>query len=53
MNNIFSQDLINRTIEYFKEHHNHHITEEQAIEYLNAFSGLFEAFADFLREQEK
>jgi hypothetical protein len=42
----FSDELIERTIRYFKEDHNHIIDRETAIEYLHNLGGLFLAFAE-------
>ncbi len=44
MSFIFSKNLIERTIRYFKEKYNQDISEEVANEYLRSFSGLFLAF---------
>jgi len=41
----YSKELIDRTIEHFAEEHNHHISEEIAIEYLDSMAGLYLAFS--------
>lgn len=43
----FSQNLINETIQCFKEEDNLTITPEQATEYLNGMSSLYLAFTNF------
>jgi hypothetical protein len=42
---VFSQKLINETIQCFKEENNLDISEETANEYLKYFAGLFLAFS--------
>lgn len=43
----FSQNLINETIQCFKEEDNLNITSEQATEYLNGMADLYLAFTNF------
>ena len=40
----YSQNLIDRTVKYFKEKYNHEISDEVANEYLSSLSGFFLAF---------
>lgn len=42
----FSQNLIDRTIAYFKKKYDKDISAEVANEYLRSFAGLFLAFTD-------
>jgi hypothetical protein len=44
MSFIFSKNLTDRTIIYFKEKYNQDISEETANEYLRSLSGFFLAF---------
>ena len=50
---IFSEDLIQETIAYYAEEHDHHISEETAQEYLESMAGLYLAFTNFCRVPEK
>jgi len=43
---VFSQNLIEETIECFKKENNLNISEETANEYLESLAGLYLAFAD-------
>jgi hypothetical protein len=43
---IFSKNLIEKTIQCFKEEDGFDLSPEQANEYLNSLAGLFLAFAD-------
>ncbi len=45
MNN-FSKNLIQETITYFKEKHNHIISEETACDYLDSLAGLYLSFSE-------
>lgn len=44
MHNKYSEELIQKTIKYFAEKHNHYINEETAEEYLTSLSNLFRCF---------
>jgi hypothetical protein len=48
---IFSKDLIDRTIKYFAEVHNHHIDEETVELYLNSLADLFDSYRRMLQEK--
>jgi hypothetical protein len=49
---MFSQDLIERTIEYFKKTYNHEISPETAELYLNALTGLFGSFLNLKKTKD-
>jgi len=48
----YNRELIERIQQYSREHCNHEIPEETAIEYLNALADLYESFLEFA-ENEK
>jgi hypothetical protein len=48
----FSQELISKIIKYFKEKHNHEISEETAIEYLESLARLFNIFRRSISENQ-
>jgi len=43
----FTQELVDRTIKYFKEKYNHDISPEIAEEYLNSLANLYRAISKF------
>ena len=49
----FNQELVARTIKYFKEKYNHDISVETAEEYLNSMADLYSSFIEFLEYNEK
>lgn len=49
---MFSQDLVARTIEYFKETHAHEISPETAQAYLASLGGLFACFMNLKKNGE-
>ena len=53
MNHLFSQELIERTIEYFHEKHAHEISPEIAEEYLHDMAGLYESFIEFAQNDSQ
>lgn len=47
----FSDQLLNRTIQYFQEKHSHPISKETAELYLNSLTDLFTAYVKLLQEK--
>ncbi len=48
----FNRELIERIQQYSREHNSHEISEETAIEYLNALADLYESFIEFAEIKE-
>ena len=48
----FNQELIERTVKYFHEKHEHEITPETAEEYLLAMADLYGSFIEFAKINE-
>jgi|AntRauTorckE6833_2_1112554.scaffolds.fasta_scaffold02991_7 hypothetical protein len=48
----YSEELIVRTVEYFREKHHHHLNDADAIKYLDSYADLYEALAG-LTENKK
>jgi hypothetical protein len=49
----FSQELIERTVRYYKERHNVEISEDTANEYLHSFADLYLSFAELAGAKKK
>ena len=47
----FSKELVERTIKYFSEIHDHHVSHETANEYLDSFAELFLCSAEINRRR--
>lgn len=48
----FNRELIERIQQYSCEHCNHEISEETAIEYLDALADLYESFIEFAENKK-
>jgi len=48
----FTQELVDRTIKYYKERFNKDISIETAEEYLNSMADLYGCFIEFLEKDE-
>lgn len=50
---LYKQELVERTIKYFKERFNTDISKETAEEYLNSMADLYGCFIEFLETDER
>jgi len=48
----YSNELINRAMQYFKEKHGLTLDRDTASEYLNAYADLYEAFSDLIENKK-